>query len=142
MQRLLFGFAFTALLLSATRLRRRPRLCYLIKYGGDWMLWDAGLPKKYLASSVEEGSSTFKLDRTIVAQLADLGLRAYDIKYVAVSHAHFDHSGQVKDFPNATLIMQRSELVAMADTETATAKGIDALLFSSHINGNKRPCLH
>jgi len=174
MQRLLSGFAFTALVLCATTPSqaaapdvRMYRLdcghitlgdkavlsdaglyqgqsqdlvvsCYLIKHGGDWMLWDTGLPKKYLANPVAEGISTFKLDRTIVAQLGDLGLRADDIKYVAVSHAHFDHSGQVNDFPNATLIIQRSELVAMADTAKATAKGIDALLFSSHITGNKR----
>ncbi|SDF37975.1 MULTISPECIES: N-acyl homoserine lactonase family protein [unclassified Duganella] len=111
--------------------------CYLIKHGDDWLLWDAGLPEKYLAGPITEGSFATGLDRTIVEQLADLGLRADDIKYVAVSHSHFDHSGQVNSFPNATLIIQRGELEAMADTKKAAAHYIDAGLFSSHISGDK-----
>lgn len=111
--------------------------CYLIKHGADWMLWDAGLPRKYLAGPLTEGSFTTGLDRTIVDQLGDLGLRPADIKYVAVSHAHFDHAGQVDDFPNATLIIQRAELDAMADTKTAAARYIDASLFRSHVAGGR-----
>jgi len=110
--------------------------CYLIRHGDDWLLWDAGLPKKYLAGPLVEGSFTTKLDRTIVEQIGELGLRPDDIKYVAVSHAHFDHAGQVKDFPNATLIIQRAELDAMADTAKASAHYIEAELFSAHVAGN------
>jgi glyoxylase-like metal-dependent hydrolase (beta-lactamase superfamily II) len=111
--------------------------CYLIKHGDDWILWDAGLPEKYLSGPVIEGSFTTKLDRKIIDQIGDLGLRADDIKYVAVSHSHFDHAGQVNDFPNATLIIQRDELTAMADTNKASQHYIDAGLFSSHITGKK-----
>nr|WP_315252480.1 N-acyl homoserine lactonase family protein [uncultured Duganella sp.] len=111
--------------------------CYLIKHGDDWLLWDAGLPEKYLAGPITEGSFTTGFKRTIVEQIGELGLRADDIKYVAVSHSHFDHSGQVNSFPNATLIIQRGELEAMADTEKAAAHYIDGGLFSSHISGNK-----
>ncbi|EPX63932.1 hypothetical protein D187_005065 [Cystobacter fuscus DSM 2262] len=109
--------------------------CYLIKHGNDWVLWDTGLPKKYLAGPITEGSFTTKLDRTIVDQIGELGLRPDDIKYVAVSHSHFDHSGQVDDFPNATLIIQRAELEAMADTERASSHYIVGELFSSHVSG-------
>jgi N-acyl homoserine lactone hydrolase len=112
--------------------------CYLIKHGKDWMLWDAGLPKKYLAGPLQEGSFTTALKRTIVQQLADLGLRPADIKYVAVSHAHFDHAGQVDDFPDATLVIQRAELDAIADGATAAQHYIDASLFSSHLGGGQR----
>ncbi|WP_342655289.1 N-acyl homoserine lactonase family protein [Pseudomonas sp. F3-2] len=112
--------------------------CYLIKHGEDWVLWDTGLPKKYLAGPLTEGSFTTKLDRTTVDQIGDLGFRPDDIKYVAVSHAHFDHSGQVNDFPNATLIIQRAELEAMADTKVASEHYIMEDLFSSHISGKKR----
>lgn len=109
--------------------------CYLIQHGKDWILWDAGLPKKYLKGPLTEGSFTTKLDRTIVDQLRDLKLTSEDIKYVAVSHAHFDHSGQVNDFPNATLIIQKAELEAMADTKVASEHYIDNALFSSHVSG-------
>ncbi|WP_460045087.1 MBL fold metallo-hydrolase [Pseudomonas sp. S2_H01] len=109
--------------------------CYLIKHGGDWLLWDAGLPKKYLPGPLVEGSLTTGLNRTIVDQLHDLGLTPDDIKYVAVSHAHSDHAGQVNGFPNATLIIQRKELEALADTKTASEHFIAADLFSTHVEG-------
>jgi glyoxylase-like metal-dependent hydrolase (beta-lactamase superfamily II) len=111
--------------------------CYLIKHGSDWMLWDAGLPEKYLAGPLTEGSFTTKLNRTVIDQIAELGLRPDDIRYVAVSHAHFDHSGQVNDFPNATLIIQRAELEAMKDTKKASEHYIMADLFSAHLSGDK-----
>lgn len=107
--------------------------CYLIKHNSQWLLWDTGLPKKYLAGPLQEGTLTTKLDRTIVSQLADLGVRPSDITYIAVSHGHFDHTGQVNDFPNATLIIQQAELGAMADDKKASAHYIDAKLLNSHI---------
>lgn len=109
--------------------------CYLIKHGDHWLLWDAGLPKKYLNGPLNEGSFTTGMNRTIVEQLAELGLRPDDIDYVAVSHAHFDHAGQLTDFPNATLIIQRAELEAMADTGKASKHYIDAAMFSAHVKG-------
>ncbi len=111
--------------------------CYLIKHGDDWMLWDTGLPKKYLQGPLTEGTFTTKVDRTIVQQLGDLGLRRDDIKYVAVSHAHFDHSGQVDEFPDATLIIQRAELEAMADRGKASSHYIDPALFGTHVKDGK-----
>lgn len=110
--------------------------CYLIKHGDDWMLWDTGLPARYLAGPLTEGTFTTKLARTIVDQLRDLGLSANDIRYVAVSHAHFDHAGQVNDFPNATLIIQRAELDAIADTKVGAAHYIDAELFATHLTAD------
>lgn len=112
--------------------------CYLIKHGDDWLLWDAGLPRKYLAGPLTEGSFISRLDRTIVDQIADLGLKPDDIDYVAVSHSHFDHAGQVADFPKATLIIQRAEVEAMADTDKASKHYIDAELFRAHIDGKQR----
>ncbi len=110
--------------------------CYLIKHGDDWLLWDAGLPRRYLDGPLTEGSFTTGMRRTIVDQLGELGLGPDDIDYVAVSHAHFDHAGQVNDFPNATLIIQRAELEAMEDTAVASKRYILAELFSSHIGAS------
>lgn len=111
--------------------------CYLIKHGADWMLWDAGLPSKYLKGPLTEGTFVTKLDRTIVEQIGDLGLKPADINYVAVSHAHFDHVGQLKDFPQATLIIQRAELTAIADSAEAAKHYIIAELLDTHIAGEK-----
>ena len=42
--------------------------------------------------------------------LAEFGLTPEDIDTVFVTHAHFDHFGNVEDFPNATFYIQRDEI--------------------------------
>jgi N-acyl homoserine lactone hydrolase len=52
----------------------------------------------------------YHLDKTLTDQLAAIGLKTVDITYVALSHAHGDHIGNVRLFPNSTVLMQRTEL--------------------------------
>src|SRR5712692_7533397 len=58
----------------------------------------------------------FGLKRTqndaMAAQMAKIGLKTSDIKYVAVGHMHLDHGGNISQFPNATLIVQNDEMKA------------------------------
>ncbi len=51
-------------------------------------------------------------DDAIPAQLAKIGLKTDDIKYVIVGHLHLDHGGNISQFPNATLVVQNDELKA------------------------------
>jgi N-acyl homoserine lactone hydrolase len=87
--------------------------CWLIKRGSEWVLWDTGVPES--AINDPKGWSTlpklivYHLDRTISGQLAEIGLKTSDITYVAVSHTHGDHIGNVGLFPNSTVLMQRAE---------------------------------
>jgi N-acyl homoserine lactone hydrolase len=87
--------------------------CWLIKRGGEWVLWDTGVPQSALDDP--NGWSTlpklivYHLDRTITGQLAEIGLKAKDITYVAVSHTHGDHIGNVGLFPDSTVLIQRVE---------------------------------
>ena len=87
--------------------------CWLIKRGSEWVLWDTGVPEAALNDP--KGWSTlpklivYHLDKTITGQLAEIGLKASDITYVAVSHTHGDHIGNVGLFPNSTVLMQRVE---------------------------------
>ena len=87
--------------------------CWLIKRGSEWVLWDTGVPQSTLGDP--KGWSTlprlivYHLDRTITSQLTAIGLSASDITYVAVSHTHGDHIGNVALFPSSTILMQRSE---------------------------------
>jgi N-acyl homoserine lactone hydrolase len=87
--------------------------CWLIKRGGEWVLWDTGVPQSALNDP--KGWSTlpklivYHLDKTISGQLAEIGLKPGDITYVAVSHTHGDHIGNVSLFPNSTVLMQRVE---------------------------------
>ena len=86
--------------------------CYLIRHGENWLLWDTGLGDGLAA--LPEGKTQFggrwTVRRTLVSQLAELGLRPGDIDYVALSHLHADHSGNIGLFPTATWLLPAEEL--------------------------------
>ena len=42
--------------------------------------------------------------------LAECGLKPEDITSIFITHAHFDHMGNIEDFPNATFYIQEREL--------------------------------
>jgi N-acyl homoserine lactone hydrolase len=87
--------------------------CWLIKRGSEWVLWDTGVPQSTMNDP--KGWSTlpklivYHLDKSITGQLAEIGLKTSDITYVAISHTHGDHIGNVVLFPNSTVLMQRIE---------------------------------
>jgi len=87
--------------------------CWLIKHGKQWLLWDTGVPESSLNDP--KGWSTlpklivYHLDKSITAQLAEIGLKPDDIGRVAISHTHGDHIGNMALFANATILMQRAE---------------------------------
>jgi glyoxylase-like metal-dependent hydrolase (beta-lactamase superfamily II) len=87
--------------------------CWLLKRENAWLLWDTGVPDATFNDP--KGWSTlprlivYHLDKTVTSQLAELGLKPSDITYVAVSHTHGDHIGNVRLFPDSTILMQRAE---------------------------------
>ncbi len=87
--------------------------CWLIRRGREWILWDTGVPESTLNDP--KGWSTlpklivYHLDKTITVQLAAIGLNPGDITYVAVSHTHGDHIGNIDLFPGSVILMQQSE---------------------------------
>jgi N-acyl homoserine lactone hydrolase len=87
--------------------------CWLIRRGSEWLLWDTGVPQSALNDP--KGWSTlpklivYHLDKTLTDQLAAIGLKTIDVTYVALSHTHGDHIGNVRLFPNSTVLMQRAE---------------------------------
>ena len=87
--------------------------CWLIQRGNEWLLWDTGVPE--LALNDAKGWSTlpklivYHLDKTLTDQLAAIRLKTTDVTYVALSHTHGDHIGNVRLFPNSTVLMQRAE---------------------------------
>ena len=86
--------------------------CYLIKHGGDYLLWDAGHP-------MSAGPVAPKV--SLVDQLAELKLKPEQIKYVAISHYHGDHTGQVGTFPAATLLIGKGDWDVLTDPKPNTA---------------------
>jgi N-acyl homoserine lactone hydrolase len=88
--------------------------CYLIKHAQGWMLWDTGVTDAIAA--MPEGlrpsdprMTHWRRPKTLVAQLDQLGVKPSDIKYVAISHTHPDHIGNVTMFPQSMLLVQKAE---------------------------------
>jgi N-acyl homoserine lactone hydrolase len=62
-------------------------------------------------------------DMAIDTQLAKIGLKPDDIKYVVVSHLHLDHGGNVAKFPSSTLVVQKDEIRTAFWPEPGMARG-------------------
>ena len=88
--------------------------CYLIHHGSEgYLLWDTGISDRLAAlpagQYVEATGQTWYRSQTLVGALADLGVKLGDVRYVAISHVHPDHVGNVEQFPDATMIIQKAE---------------------------------
>jgi N-acyl homoserine lactone hydrolase len=95
---------------SATPVRELFVPCYLIEHGKDRLLWDTGLPLNLAGQGrVAMGGDTFVYERSIVDQLAAMGLEPADITYVAFSHLHADHAGGANAFVGSNVLMQKAE---------------------------------
>ena len=92
--------------------------CFAIVHPKGTLLWDLGLPGGLAgADPTTNGIFTVSLSRTLGDQLADAGIDKID--YMAISHLHFDHTGQPEAAGGAMWIVHEDELAAMqADTET------------------------
>ncbi|RXG91242.1 N-acyl homoserine lactonase family protein [Bradyrhizobium zhanjiangense] len=88
--------------------------CYLIKHSKGWFLWDTGIADSVAAMPnglvpADPKAVTWRRPKTLAAQLEQLGVKPADIKAMAVSHTHPDHTGNVELFPQATLYVQKAE---------------------------------
>src|SRR4029434_9253182 len=62
--------------------------CYLIKHGTDWLLWDTRYHHARADKPLTTPIGTATRAKTLAAQLAELGVKPSDIRYVALSHTH------------------------------------------------------
>ncbi len=88
--------------------------CYLIKHAQGWILWDTGVADAIAAmpdgqKPADPRGTHWKRPKTLGSQLEQLGVKPSDIKYVAVSHSHPDHIGNVEMFPQTMLLVQNAE---------------------------------
>jgi N-acyl homoserine lactone hydrolase len=86
--------------------------CYLVKHGNDYLVWDTGNPA---ATGAAPAPTAPKL--SLVEQLAQLQLKPEQINFVAVSHYHGDHVGQVASFPQATLLIGKGDWDALKEAK-------------------------
>ena len=88
--------------------------CYLVKHAQGWFLWDTGISDT--VASMPNGlvpadpkATVWHRPKTLAAQLDQLGVKPSDIRAMAVSHSHPDHTGNVEMFPSTMLYVQRTE---------------------------------
>jgi N-acyl homoserine lactone hydrolase len=103
-----------------------PTPCFLIRHGKDWLLWDTGNGDKLagLPGGKSKYGGRFTVKHTLVGQLAQLGLKPDDIRFVALSHLHQDHTGNIPLFPKSTFLIATSELAWARSNPTPF--GVDA----------------
>jgi len=87
--------------------------CFLIRHPDGDMVWDAGIPDAISQMPdglpILEGLAVASVPITMESQFEKLGLSTKDVEYLALSHAHFDHVGNVGQFTNSTLLIHKAE---------------------------------
>jgi glyoxylase-like metal-dependent hydrolase (beta-lactamase superfamily II) len=89
--------------------RRLPYCYVLIKGHGRLVMVDVGYNHKAYGAVLAEtyGARDWHSPRTV---LAECGVTPEDITDVFLTHSHFDHMGNIEDFPKATFYIQEREL--------------------------------
>ena len=84
--------------------------CYLVNHPNGRLLWDLGLPSQLVGQPpFTQQIFTVSVESSITDQLAALGVVPSELTYVSISHAHFDHIGQVDQVQGATWLVNQTE---------------------------------
>jgi N-acyl homoserine lactone hydrolase len=85
--------------------------CYLIVHPKGTLMWDVGVIPDSQVNGTAQGIST--VTKTLKSQMAEVGYSAADIKYLALSHLHSDHTANANDFAGSTWLVHQNERDAM-----------------------------
>ena len=100
---------------------------YVIDHPEGVTLFDCGLhaavgdaddPYRQLLQG-QDLDVTFGAEDTVTRHLERLDIDPARVRYVVLSHLHFDHAGGLHQVPNATIVVQRQEWAAGFDADTA-----------------------
>lgn len=109
--------------------------CYLLQHERGTLLWETGVPDS-VASHRDgvpspNGAVVWLRDKTLISQLESLGVMPDNVTWVATSHTHGDHVGNVATFGRSKHLMQKLEYdVAMNATATPMSDGVNVEILS------------
>jgi glyoxylase-like metal-dependent hydrolase (beta-lactamase superfamily II) len=88
--------------------------CYLVQHARGSLLWDTGVPDAVAAmpdglKPADPRATLWRRPRTLAAQLQQIGVAPNAVTFLAVSHTHPDHVGNVELFPRVPVLVQRAE---------------------------------
>ena len=96
--------------------------CYLVVHPKGSLMWDTGFSDAIAAMpDGNKVSEVFhvRLAKTLASQFKQIGIAPSSVNFLGLSHMHFDHIGNVGQFPSATLLMQKEEYDAAFGPEAA-----------------------
>lgn len=146
-----------------------PICAYALDTTGGWVLYDTGLDARSLADPdaarriyVNDAFPAPPIvlpEHDLMAQLAAIGCAPEGVTTIVLSHAHPDHTGHLKRFPKAQVVIQRLEHEAafseegraasnfadydsgidwrVIDGDMRLAPGLDVLLTRGHRPGHQ-----
>jgi glyoxylase-like metal-dependent hydrolase (beta-lactamase superfamily II) len=85
--------------------------CYLVVHPKGTLMWDTGVIPDAQVNGSTQGISV--VTKTLKSQMAEIGYTAADIKYLALSHLHSDHTANANDFAGSTWLVHQNERDAM-----------------------------
>jgi N-acyl homoserine lactone hydrolase len=96
---------------------RMPVPCFLVAHPKGTLMWDVGVIPDDTVEKAAAGGARYDVNttaaavvtRTLRGQLAAIGYRPADITYVAISHAHKDHTANLNQFAGSTWLTPRAE---------------------------------
>ena len=99
-------------------------MCFLIVHPKGTLLWDSGLPDRWVGRPIYEnpsrkGVAGLKMN-TLIGQLADIGYSPDMIDYLSLSHSHHDHSGNANTFAKSTWLVSKAEWDSMFSAPAAS----------------------
>jgi glyoxylase-like metal-dependent hydrolase (beta-lactamase superfamily II) len=103
--------------------------CYLIKHGNEYMMWDTGFGPG--------GERSPKL--TLPEQLAKVGVKPEQIKFVGISHYHGDHIGGAQFLTNATLLIGKGDWDVISGPTTPPGQNFTTLKHWTSGGGKVEP---
>jgi glyoxylase-like metal-dependent hydrolase (beta-lactamase superfamily II) len=96
---------------------RMPVPCFLVAHPRGTLMWDVGVIPDEVVEKAAKGGARYDVNptagavvgRTLKSQLAAIGYDPADITYVAISHAHKDHSANLNEFAASTWLVRPAE---------------------------------
>lgn len=106
--------------------------CFLVVHPKGMLLFDTGLTDAQVGRPIYENRMGYEGQLKTVSlkgELANIGVTAPMITYLALSHSHWDHVGNANDYAGSTWLARKAEYDVMfgPNANARVRKGYDAL---------------
>ncbi|GAB5525528.1 MAG: N-acyl homoserine lactonase family protein [Roseivirga sp.] len=92
---------------------------FLIRHPKGDLIWDTGFADSVVNHPIGDVTSPYysTMEKSLISQLNGIGVSPAEVEYMAVSHKHPDHSGNMSLFSESTIILQKAEYSALFESD-------------------------